>query len=239
MSDSGRTGGCRVLVVDDDASLAEMLQIMLRAEGLDTIWCGHGDKALTVFHQIRPDIVLLDLMLPGRNGFDVCRDIREESGVPIIMLTARSDTNDVVRGLEVGADDYISKPFHRKELVARIKARLRRQGPGEEGPVLSIADLDVDVASHVVRRAGREIALTPLEFDLLAQLARHPGVVFTREKLLADVWGYHQAGDTRLVNVHVQRLRAKIEHDPEKPRIVVTVRGVGYRAGDGQAVAGL
>lgn len=237
MSESGRTSSCRVLVVDDDASLAEMLQIMLHTEKLDTIWCGHGGKALSVFHQTQPDIVLLDLMLPGRNGFDVCRDIRGESGVPIIMLTARADTNDVVRGLEAGADDYISKPFHRKELVARIRARLRRQGPEEEGPLLRIADLDVDVASHVVRRDGREIALTPLEFDLLARLARHPGVVFSREKLLAEVWGYHRAGDTRLVNVHVQRLRAKIEHDPEKPSIVVTVRGVGYRAGNGQALA--
>ena len=238
MSESGRIGSCRVLVVDDDASLAEMLQIMLHTEKLDTIWCGRGDRALSAFRQTQPDIVLLDLMLPGRNGFDVCREIREESGVPIIMLTARSDTNDVVRGLEVGADDYISKPFHRKELVARIKARLRHPGPEGEGPALVIGDLEVDVASHLVHRDGQEIALTPLEFDLLAQLARHPGVVFTREKLLAEVWGYHQAGDTRLVNVHVQRLRAKIEHDPERPSIVVTVRGVGYRADNGLPVAG-
>ncbi|WP_091968417.1 MtrAB system response regulator MtrA [Propionibacterium cyclohexanicum] len=237
MSESGRSSSCRILVVDDDPSLAEMLQIMLRTENLDTIWCGHGDRAIALFHQTRPDLVLLDLMLPGRNGFDVCRDIRAESGVPIIMLTARSDTNDIVRGLEVGADDYISKPFNRKELVARIRARLRRQGPEGEASSVQIADLDIDVTSHSVRRGAEEIVLTPLEFDLLATLARHPGVVFTRERLLADVWGYRQAGDTRLVNVHVQRLRAKIERDPERPSIIVTVRGVGYRAGRAQPAA--
>jgi two-component system response regulator MtrA len=174
--------------------------------------------------------VLLDLMLPGRNGIDVCRAIRAESGVPIVMLTAKSDTVDVVLGLESGADDYVVKPFKPKELVARVRARLRRQD--DQTPVsVTIADLDIDVAGHSVKRDGEPIALTPLEFDLLVALARKPWQVFTREVLLEQVWGYRHAADTRLVNVHVQRLRSKIEHDPERPEIVVTVRGVGYKAG--------
>ena len=171
-------------------------------------------------------------MLPGRNGIDVCRAIRAESGVPIVMLTAKSDTVDVVLGLESGADDYVVKPFKPKELVARVRARLRRQE--EPTPAaLTIADLDIDVAGHSVKRDGVPIPLTPLEFDLLVALARKPWQVFTREVLLEQVWGYRHAADTRLVNVHVQRLRSKIEHDPEHPEIVVTVRGVGYKAGPG------
>ncbi|WP_079036034.1 MtrAB system response regulator MtrA [Streptomyces luridiscabiei] len=177
-----------------------------------------------------PDLVLLDLMLPGRDGIEVCRLIRAESGVPIVMLTAKSDTVDVVVGLESGADDYIVKPFKPKELVARIRARLRRsEEPAPEQ--LTIGDLVIDVAGHSVKREGQSIALTPLEFDLLVALARKPWQVFTREVLLEQVWGYRHAADTRLVNVHVQRLRSKVEKDPERPEIVVTVRGVGYKAG--------
>jgi two-component system response regulator MtrA len=169
-------------------------------------------------------------MLPGRDGIDVCREIRAESGVPIIMLTAKNDTVDVVLGLESGADDYVVKPFKPKELVARIRARMRRfDEPAPE--VLEIGDLSIDVAGHTVRRGGETINLTPLEFDLLACLARKPWQVFTREVLLDQVWGYRHAADTRLVNVHVQRLRAKVETDPERPEIVLTVRGVGYKAG--------
>ncbi len=220
----------RVLVVDDDSSLSEMLTIVLRSEGFEPIVCGDGDTELVAFRERRPDLVLLDLMLPGRNGIDVCRAIRAESGVPIVMLTAKSDTVDVVLGLESGADDYVVKPFKPKELVTRVRARLRRQD--DQTPVsLTIADLDIDVAGHSVKRAGEAIALTPLEFDLLVALARKPWQVFTREVLLEQVWGYRHAADTRLVNVHVQRLRSKIEHDPERPEIVVTVRGVGYKAG--------
>jgi len=220
----------RVLVVDDDTALAEMLGIVLRAEGFDPVFCATGTDALAVFRESRPDLVLLDLMLPGRDGIDVCRSIRSESGVPIVMLTAKTDTVDVVVGLESGADDYIMKPFKPKELVARIRARLRRtDDPSPEA--LSIVDLDIDVAGHTVRRGDERISLTPLEFDLLVALARRPWQVFTREALLQDVWGYRHAADTRLVNVHVQRLRAKIEHDPERPMIVQTVRGVGYKAG--------
>jgi two-component system response regulator MtrA len=220
----------RILVVDDDASLAEMLTIVLRNEGFEPLVCGSGDKALSMFHEFRPDIVLLDLMLPGKDGIDVCREIRAESGVPIVMLTAKSDTIDVVVGLESGADDYVIKPFKPKELIARIRARLRTfedQAP----ETLEIGDVSVDVAGHVVKRAGQPISLTPLEFDLLVCLARKPYQVFTREVLLEQVWGYRHAADTRLVNVHVQRLRSKVEHDPEHPEIVLTVRGVGYKAG--------
>jgi two-component system response regulator MtrA len=220
----------RVLVVDDDASLAEMLTIVLRQEGFDARSVTRGDQAMEHFREYRPDVVLLDLMLPGKDGIDVCKEIRAESGVPIVMLTAKGDTVDVVVGLESGADDYVVKPFKPKELIARIRARVRRlDGNSQES--LVIGDLAIDVAGHAVTRGDVPISLTPLEFDLLVCLARKPWQVFTREVLLEQVWGYRHAADTRLVNVHVQRLRSKVEHDPENPEIVVTVRGVGYKAG--------
>jgi two-component system response regulator MtrA len=221
----------RVLVVDDDASLAEMLTIVLRQEGFESRMCTRGNEALGLFRQFRPDVVLLDLMLPGKDGIDVCKEIRAESGVPIVMLTAKGDTIDVVLGLESGADDYVVKPFKPKELVARIRARVRRfDTPANES--LTIGDLKIDVPGHSVTRDSQPINLTPHEFDLLVCLARKPWQVFTREVLLEQVWGYRHAADTRLVNVHVQRLRSKVEHDPENPEIVVTVRGVGYKAGN-------
>jgi two-component system, OmpR family, response regulator MtrA len=220
----------RVLVVDDDASLAEMLMIVLRQEGFEGRICPRGDLAIESFREFRPDLVLLDVMLPGKDGIDVCKEIRAESGVPIVMLTAKGDTVDVVVGLETGADDYVVKPFKPKELVARIRARVRRFDTSDH-EALTIGDLSIDVAGHSVTRAGEQINLTPLEFDLLVCLARKPWQVFTREVLLEQVWGYRHAADTRLVNVHVQRLRSKVEHDPENPEIVVTVRGVGYKAG--------
>src|SRR4051812_46594551 len=220
----------RVLVVDDDLALAEMLGIVLRGEGFEPSFVHDGDKAIEAFRETRPDLVLLDLMLPGADGIDVCRQIRAESGVPIVMLTAKSDTVDVVLGLESGADDYVVKPFKPKELVARIRARLRRT-ENEPAETLAIGDLSIDVPGHEVLREGRPIQLTPLEFDLLVALARKPRQVFTREVLLEQVWGYRHAADTRLVNVHVQRLRSKVERDPEHPEIVLTVRGVGYKAG--------
>ncbi len=220
----------RVLVIDDDAALAEMLTLVLRNEGFVSDIVTRGDRAMAAFRSFRPDVVLLDVMLPGKDGVDVCREIRAESGVPIVMLTARSDTTDVVAGLESGADDYVAKPFKPKELVARIRTRIRRfEVPTPED--LHIGDLTIDVTGHAVTRSGKAIGLTPLEFDLLACLAQHPRKVFTREVLLEQVWGYRHAADTRLVNVHVQRLRAKIEADPENPMIVMTVRGVGYKAG--------
>ena len=237
MSEATEVNGSRsrVLVVDDDAALAEMLSIVLRNEGFEPIWCAYGDKALDAFREGHPDLVLLDVMLPGRGGVDVCRDIRAESGVPIVMLTAKTDTVDVVEGLEAGADDYVSKPFKAKELVARIRTRLRRNPTSnEDNPTqtLRIRDLTISVDGHSVKRAGVPISLTPLEFDLLLALAKRPWQVFSREVLLEQVWGYRHAADTRLVNVHVQRLRSKIERDPEHPEIVVTVRGIGYKAGE-------
>jgi two-component system, OmpR family, response regulator MtrA len=220
----------RILVVDDDASLAEMLTIVLQGEGFETTVVGDGTGALPALRENSPDLVLLDLMLPGMNGIDVCRAIRAESGVPVVMLTAKTDTVDVVLGLESGADDYVVKPFKPKELVARIRARLR-QFPTEPAEQMQIGDVTIDVPAHQVRRDGRTIPLTPLEFDLLVALARKPRQVFTREVLLEQVWGYRHAADTRLVNVHVQRLRSKVEVDPEHPEVVLTVRGVGYKAG--------
>ncbi|RFA22670.1 MtrAB system response regulator MtrA [Subtercola boreus] len=222
----------RILVVDDDPALAEMIGIVLRAEGFEPIFCADGSEALGAFQEANPDLVLLDLMLPGLDGIEVCAQIRAESGTPIIMLTAKSDTTDVVKGLESGADDYIVKPFNPKELVARIRTRLRPTPVvASSSGLLRIGDLELDVEGHEVRRGTARINLTPLEFDLLQALSSKPQQVFTREMLLEQVWGYHYKADTRLVNVHVQRLRAKVEEDPDNPRIVMTVRGVGYRAG--------
>lgn len=220
----------KILVVDDDPAISEMLTIVLSAEGFDTVAVTDGALAVETAAREQPDLILLDLMLPGMNGIDICRLIRQESSVPIIMLTAKTDTVDVVLGLESGADDYVNKPFKAKELVARIRARLRAtvDGPSE---IIEVGDLSIDVPAHTVKRGGEEISLTPLEFDLLLELARKPQQVFTREELLGKVWGYRHASDTRLVNVHVQRLRAKIEKDPENPQIVLTVRGVGYKTG--------
>ena len=220
-----------VLVVDDDQDLAEMLGIVLTGAGIDVEMVGRGDEALDAFRETKPDLVLLDVMLPGIDGVEVCKLIRAESMVPIVMLTARGDTQDVVAGLEAGADDYIVKPFrHPSELVARIRTRLRRSTLPSTGQV-SIGDLKIDMVAHEVTRGGKKILLTRLEFELLAALAKEPGRVFTREALLSEVWGYHHSTDTRLVNVHVQRLRSKVELDPDNPEIVLTVRGVGYRAG--------
>ena len=220
----------RILVVDDDTALAEMIGIVLRTEGFDTVFCADGAKAVEAWRRERPDLILLDLMLPGMDGIEVCRQIRAESDLPIVMLTAKSDTADVVRGLESGADDYVPKPFKPAELVARVRARLRPVD-SKAPETLSIGEISIDVAGHSVSRGSERIALTPLEFDLLVALARKPWQVFTREMLLEQVWGYRHAADTRLVNVHVQRLRSKIERDPEAPEIVLTVRGVGYKAG--------
>lgn len=220
----------RILVVDDDTALAEMIGIVLRTEGFETAFCADGAEAVDAFRADHSDLILLDLMLPGVDGIEVCRRIRRESGVPILMLTARADTADVVAGLEAGADDYMVKPFNPKELVARIRTRLR-PATAASNDVLRVGDLAVDVAAHEVRRGDEVIGLTPLEFELLVALASKPQQVFSREMLLEQVWGYHYKADTRLVNVHVQRLRAKVELDPDNPKIVTTVRGVGYRAG--------
>lgn len=220
-----------VMVVDDDQDLAEMLGIVLNDAGIDVDLVSRGDEALDAFREKNPDLILLDVMLPGIDGVEVCRLIRAQSMVPIIMLTAKGETEDVVRGLEAGADDYIVKPFrHASELVARVRTRLRRTNTDVSGTI-SIGDLKIDVQAHQLLRAGKQIQLTRLEFDLLVALAREPGRVFTRDALLSEVWGYAHSTDTRLVNVHIQRLRSKIERDPENPEIVITIRGVGYKAG--------
>ena len=221
----------KILVVDDDPAIAEMLTMVMEREGFDTVVVDDGLEAVKASERENPDLILLDLMLPGMGGVDVCRTVRETSAVPIIMLTAKTDTVDVVLGLESGADDYVTKPFKPKELVARVRARLRRQ---EDSPseTLEVGDLTIDVPGHAVFRDGKEISLTPLEFDLLHTLASRPKQVFSRDELLEKVWGYQHTSDTRLVNVHVQRLRSKIELDPENPQIVLTVRGVGYKTGD-------
>ncbi|MER8026384.1 MtrAB system response regulator MtrA [Glutamicibacter protophormiae] len=220
----------RILVVDDDEALSEMIGIVLQNDGFEASFCYDGSGALEAFRESNPDLVLLDLMLPGIDGIEVCKQIRAESDVPVVMLTAKSDTADVVRGLESGADDYVPKPFKPAELVARVRARLR---PNEThaAETLQVGEVTIDVAGHRVTRSGTVVSLTPLEFDLLVTMARKPWQVFSREQLLEAVWGYRHAADTRLVNVHVQRLRSKIEVDPEKPQIIQTVRGVGYKAG--------
>jgi len=221
-----------VMVVDDDQDLAEMLSIVLTGAGMEVDLVNRGDQVIDLFNSHTPDLVLLDVMLPGIDGIEVCKIIRESSMVPIVMLTAKGDTQDVVLGLEAGADDYMVKPFKPQELVARINTRLRRS---TKVGSLSIFDLVIDQLEHKVVKDGKEIALTRLEFDLLATLAKEPGRVFTREALLSEVWGYQHAADTRLVNVHVQRLRSKIESDADNPEYVLTVRGIGYKAGAAKA----
>ena len=222
--------GQRILVIEDDQSIAEMVGILLRGEGFEVSYCADGLQAMNAFQVVAPDLVLLDLMLPGRDGIEICKAIRQSSGVPIVMLTARSDSTDVVKGLEAGADDYIVKPMKNEELLARIRARLRSIDPASTNTI-QVGDLIIDVAGHSVKRGATSISLTVLEFKLLLTLAKRTWQVFTREALLEEVWEYQNAADTRLVNVHVQRLRAKVEVDPEHPEIVVTVRGVGYKAG--------
>ena len=219
----------RILVVDDDPSISEMVAILLESEGFDVTICADGLSVLPLYRAERPDLVLLDVMLPGMNGVQVCQALRDESDVPIIMMSALTDSVDVIAGLEAGADDYVTRPFENSVLMARIKARMRRQELEPE--ILKVADLTIDITGHTVTRDNENLALTPLEFDLLVALARKPRQVFSREELLELVWGYRHSADTRLVNVHVQRLRAKVEKDPDNPEVVLTVRGVGYRAG--------
>ena len=219
----------KILVVDDDDALREMVGLVLSSNGYQPVFASDGISAVEVFKQSSPDLVLLDIMLPGQSGIDVCNQIRAVSGVPIIMLTAKSDTEDVVVGLEAGADDYVVKPHNGAELVARVRARLRPLT--DDAAVVAIGPLSLDPKSFEVKRGEEPVSLTPLEFKLLHTLASKPQQVFSREMLLEQVCGYQYKADTRLVNVHVQRLRSKVEDDPENPKIVMTVRGHGYRAG--------
>ncbi|MFM8926666.1 MAG: MtrAB system response regulator MtrA [Rhodoluna sp.] len=222
----------KLLIVEDDDALREQLEIGLTAGGFEVCFAATGTQAIPAFEENNPDLILLDLMLPGKTGIEICTEIRQNSGVPIIILTARTDDSDMIRGLEAGADDYVTKPYKTDVLVSRIKARLRPiKAKTSEHPIIKIGPVEMDTLSHEVRKGDKKISLTPLEFKLLLTLASHPREVFSREMLLEQVWEYTYKADTRLVNVHVQRLRSKIEDDPENPRLVLTVRGWGYKAG--------
>jgi DNA-binding response OmpR family regulator len=222
--------GTRILTVEDDERIRTAVRMALEDEGWEVLEAESGEDAVEVFGANPADVVLIDLMLPGMDGFELCRSIRRSSDVPILMVTARADTHDVVAGLEAGADDYVTKPFQPKELSARIRALLRRARPAEPGRAhLRFGDLEVVPDEGVVRRDGVEIHLTKTEFRLLCELASAPGRVFSREQLLERVWGYDYFGDGRLVDVHVRRLRTKVEGDAANPRHVVTVRGLGYK----------
>jgi two-component system response regulator MtrA len=218
-----------LLLVEDDSSIREVATLGLEQAGFRVTASGDGRDALIVFRQGSFDLVVLDVMLPSLDGFEVCREIRHDSQVPIVMLSARDELHDVVVGLELGADDYVTKPFELPELVARIKAVLRRSVAAPSEGVISVDDLEIDPGAFSVRRGGEDVALTATEFRLLLELARRPKQVFTRELLLELVWNYEYLGDSRLVDVAVQRLRAKVEDDPKQPKLIQTVRGVGYR----------
>jgi DNA-binding response OmpR family regulator len=219
-----------ILVVDDEPTLRETLAEALAADGFDVVTAADGREALLRFREQHPDLIVLDLMLPQLSGIEVCRIVRAESGVPILMLTARNSELDKVVGLELGADDYVTKPFSLRELAARIRALLRRsdQAAADDAPSIELGSVVVDLAGHRVLREGLAVALKPKVFELLAFLLRHPGQVFSREQLLENVWGYDYAGETRTVDVHVHWLRAAIEDDLAAPRFIHTVRGVGY-----------
>jgi two-component system, OmpR family, response regulator MtrA len=219
----------RVLLVEDDASIREIATLGLERAGFRVTSTGDGRDGLLRFRQGPFDLVVLDIMLPSLDGLEICREIRRESQAPIVMLSARSELHDVIVGLELGADDYVTKPFELPELVARIKAVLRRASGSPAGGAIAVDDLEIDAASFTVKRRGEELELTATEFRLLLELARRPRQVFTRELLLELVWNYDYLGDSRLVDVAVQRLRAKVEDDPKQPKLIRTVRGVGYR----------
>lgn len=224
-----------LLLVEDEAAIAEGLSITLEAEGFEVAWVDNGNDALRDWQRLRPDLVLLDLMLPGIDGTQVCRSIRAQSDVPIIMVTAKSEEIDRVVGLELGADDYLTKPFSTRELVARIRAVLRR------APIIDVMDVDapveavgvrVDRVRHEVKVDGRACRLPPKEFELLAELVEHAGRVLSRDHLIAAVWGMDYVGDTKTLDVHIRRLRTRIEEHPGDPVKIQTVRGVGYRFAD-------
>jgi DNA-binding response OmpR family regulator len=219
----------RLLLVEDDERIRASMRMALEDEGYDVDEAASGEMALERFAEQPADVVLIDLMLPGMDGFECCRQLRRTSAVPVIMVTARTDTHDVVAGLEAGADDYVTKPFVAKELAARIRALLRRARSVDEPSVLTFGDIEVRPDEGTVERAGEEVHCTRTEFRLLCELATNPGKVLSREQLLDRVWGYDYFGDGRLVDVHIRRLRTKIEPDPANPRHILTVRGMGYK----------
>lgn len=222
--------GTRILAVEDDERIRSAVKLALEDEGWIVDEAESGEEAIDLFQRSQPDVVLIDIMLPGIDGFELCRTLRRTSDVPVVMVTARNDTHDVVAGLEAGADDYLTKPFAPKELSARIRALLRRIRPGAPGHArLVFGDLELIPDEGKVLREGVEVHLTKTEFRLLCELAESPGKVLSREALLDKVWGYDYFGDGRLVDVHIRRLRTKVEGDPANPRHVVTVRGLGYR----------
>ena len=221
----------KLLVVDDEKPIADILKFTLEKEGYQVVCAYDGEEALQAVQQEQPDLILLDVMLPGRDGMEVCRVVRQSHDMPIIMLTARDSELDKVLGLELGADDYVTKPFSSRELVARVKAHLRRNQPrpdDQESRLLRIHELEIDLNSYTVVKAGELLELTHREFELLEYLARHQGQVLTREHLLQSVWGYDYFGDVRTVDVTIRRLREKIEDDPSQPRYIITRRGLGY-----------
>jgi DNA-binding response OmpR family regulator len=220
-----------ILVVDDEPTLRETLAENLEMEGFRVVTAADGREALDRFHQSQPDLVILDLMLPELSGIEVCRIIRRESGVPILMLTARDSELDKVVGLELGADDYVTKPFGVRELLARVRALIRRSdrlGDASPSAAIEVGAVQVDLAGHQILRDGRALPVKQKAFELLAFLVQHPGQVFTRDQLLERVWGYDYAGETRTVDVHIHWLRAQVEEDPASPAFLQTVRGVGY-----------
>ena len=221
----------KILVVDDEPTLVATLKYNLERDGFQVVTADDGESALNLARSHRPELVLLDLMLPGLDGFEVCRILRRETQAPILMLTAKGDEIDKVVGLELGADDYVTKPFSMRELIARVRALLRRADirPDGEREVLNSGDLSVDLTKREAARSAQAVPLKPKEFELLAFLMQNRRRAFTREQLLNQIWGYDFAGDTRTVDVHVSWLRQKIEDEPQKPARIVTVRGVGYR----------
>jgi DNA-binding response OmpR family regulator len=220
----------RILIIEDDERIRSSMRLALEDEGYSVVDVASGEEGVSRFTEQPAELVLIDLMLPGIDGFEACRTLRRQSTVPVIMVTARSDTHDVVAGLEAGADDYVTKPFVAKELAARIRALLRRARPVDHGPeALTFGDVELIPDAGVVRRAGVEVHCTRTEFRLLCELAENPGKVLSREQLLERVWGYDYFGDGRLVDVHVRRLRTKVEPDPANPQFILTVRGMGYK----------
>jgi DNA-binding response OmpR family regulator len=219
----------KILLVDDEPTLLDTLALNLRASGYQVVTASNGAAALDVAHAEAPDLVILDLMLPEIDGLTVCRSLRQASDTPILILTARTGELDKIVGLESGADDYLTKPFSLGELQARIRALLRRAGPRQPSDLLKSEDLELNLVSRRVFLSGKELALSPKEFGLLAELVRHRGAVLSRDLLLTRIWGYDFYGDSRTVDVHVRWLREKIEADPSNPARIVTVRGIGYR----------
>ena len=223
-----------LLFIEDDEAIRTALRLVLEDEGYEVAVAGDGETGIKMFGQIEPDLVLLDLRLPDISGFEVCRAIRRTSITPVIMVTAQTDTSDLVNGFDAGADDYVTKPVVPKELAARIRAALRRTQTSEPSPsnaksLNKIGDVEIDRNMSIVRKNGLEVALTKTEYRLLVEFADHPGMVLSRDQLLERVWGYEYLGDSRLVDAHVRRLRVKIETQPDEPTMIVTVRGMGYR----------